>query len=300
MTMIMTRWIRSFAGCWLLLGLTLTSGAALALSQAAPRRIVSAVPAVTEILFAIGAGSQVTGVGSYDQYPPEAEALPRIGGLIDPDIETILAMRPDLVVPYVTQRDLITQLERASIPLWLYEHGSLDSVLTTIRALGRRTGHVAEAARVASDLEKDLAAIGTALADRPRPRTLLVIAREPNSLRNLFASGGVGFQHDMVVLAGGENVLADTSTRAAQITTETILKLAPDVVLEVRAGDPLTDEEIAREVAVWQTLPSLPAVRDGRIVFLTGSDLVIPGPRIASAVARFAHALHPDAPGLDR
>ena len=292
--MTMPRRIRSPLA-WLL---AMTSAAALVIAQAAPQRIVSAIPAVTEILFAIGAGPQVVGVGSYDRYPPEVEDLARVGGLIDPDIEAILALEPDLVVPYGTQRDLISQLERARIPLLLYAHGSLGDVLTTIRALGRRTRRSAQAERVARGIEQHLAAIGTALTDRPRPRTLLVIAREPNSLRNLFASGGVGFQHDMLVLAGGENVLAGTSTRAAQVTTETILQLAPDVVLEVRAGDTMTAAEIAREAAAWQTLPSLPAVRAGRVVFLAGSDLVIPGPRIASAVARFARALHPDASGL--
>ena len=237
----------------------MTAVATLVTAQAAPQRIVSAIPAVTEILFAIGAGPQVVGVGSYDRCPPEVEDLARVGGLIDPDIEAILALEPDLVVPYATQRDLISQLERARIPLLLYAHGSLGDVLTTIRALGRRTRRSAQAERVARGIEQNLAAIGTARTDRPRPRTLLVIAREPNSLRNLFASGGVGFQHDMLVLAGGENVLAGTSTRAAQVTTETILQLAPDVVLEVRAGDTMTEAEIAREAAVWQTLPSLPA-----------------------------------------
>ncbi|MDP6373841.1 MAG: helical backbone metal receptor [Vicinamibacterales bacterium] len=259
-----------------------------------PQRIVSVIPAVTEILFAIGAGSEVVGVGSYDQFPPEIANLPRIGGLIDPDIETIIALRPDLVVPYATQVDLVAQLGRAGIPLFQYSHGTLSDVLTTIRQLGDRTGHARQAEDVARGIEADLAAIAEAVSGRRRPRTLLVIAREPGSLRNLFASGGSGFQHDMLWLAGGENVFDASVSRAAQVTTETILQAAPDVVLEVRAGQALSPAEVAREVAVWQALPSLPAVRNGRVVFLTGNDLVIPGPRIVQGVTRFAGALHPD------
>jgi ABC-type Fe3+-hydroxamate transport system substrate-binding protein len=147
---------------------------------------------------------------------------------------------------------------------------------------------------VARGIEADLAAIAEAVSGRPRPRTLLVIAREPGSLRNVFASGGSGFQHDMLTLAGGENVFDGSVSRAAQVTTETILQAAPDVVLEVRADQSLSPSEIAREVAAWQALPSLPAVRNSRVVLLTGSDLVIPGPRIVQGAARFAGALHPD------
>ena len=285
------RWLAVLAVCLALRSLPFS-----VFAQAVPQRIVTPIPAVTEMLFAIGAGGQVAGVGSYDSYPPEVEALPRIGGLIDPDIEAILTLRPDLVVAYASQVDLIAQLERAGIPLMAYEHGSLLDLIATVRQLGDRTGHATEAERVARGIESDLSAIGAALVDRPRPRVLLVIAREPYSLRNLFASGGVGFQHDMLVLAGGENVLADARTRAAQITTESILQLAPDVILEVRAGDVLSDAEIAQETDVWRALPALPAVRTGRVLFLTGSDLVIPGPRIAAAIGRFARALHPDAP----
>ena len=264
------------------------------LGAQAPQRIVSIIPAVTEILFAIGAGSEVVGVGSYDQFPPEIADLPRIGGLIDPDIETIIALRPDLVVPYTTQVDLIAQLGRAGIPLFHYSHGTLPDILTTVRQLGNRTDRAHRAEEVARGIEADLAAIAEAVSGRPRPRTLLVIAREPGSLRNVFASGGSGFQHDMLTLAGGENVFDGSVSRAAQVTTETILQAAPDVVLEVRADQSLSPSEIAREVAAWQALPSLPAVRNSRVVLLTGSDLVIPGPRIVQGAARFAGALHPD------
>ena len=261
-----------------------------------PQRIVSVIPAVTEILFAIGAGPQVVGVGSHDQFPPELTALPRVGGLIDPDVEAIIALRPDLVVPYATQGDLVTQLERAGIPLFAYTHGTLRDVLTTIRQLGKRTGHATEAAAVARGIEDDLAAIAGAVSGRRRPPTLLVIAREPYSLRNLVASGGSGFQHDMLALAGGHNVLNGATSRAVQVTTEILLQTAPEVVLEVRAEETLSASEIKKEIATWQFLSSLPAVRNSRVIFLTGSDLVIPGPRIAQAIARFALALHPDAP----
>ena len=104
------------------------------------RRIISLVPALTEMLFAIGAGPQVVAVSSYDEFPPQVKSLPRVGALLDPDTERILSLKPDLVVTYGSQVDLQTQLKRASIATFDYRHGGLDHIFTTIRELGQRTG----------------------------------------------------------------------------------------------------------------------------------------------------------------
>ena len=85
-----------------------------------PQRIVSLVPATTEMLFAIGTGPRVIGVGSYDRYPPDVNTRPKLGGLLDPNIEQLIALRPDLVIAYDTQTELRRQLERANIPAWTW------------------------------------------------------------------------------------------------------------------------------------------------------------------------------------
>ena len=102
-----------------------------------PARIVSLIPATTEMLFAVGAGDRVVGVGSFDRFPPEVEKLPRVGALLDPDVERILALRPDLVVVYRSQTDLLAQLARAQIPV----------VRLRARRPGRRDGHTPRARR---------------------------------------------------------------------------------------------------------------------------------------------------------
>ena len=101
-------------------------------AQGRPERIISIIPSTTEMLFAMGAGPRVVGVGNFDRYPPEALTRTKVGGLIDPDVERIISLKPDLVVVYGTQNDLRTQLERAKIPMFLYQHaGSRHSA--TIR-----------------------------------------------------------------------------------------------------------------------------------------------------------------------
>ena len=137
----------------------------------APSRIVSLIPAVTEMLFALGAGPQVVAVSSFDEYPPEALKLPRVGALLNPDLERILSLRPDLVVVYESQADLRRQLERATIPMFVYKHASLADVAVTIRQLGTRIGRDGDAATLVKKIDDQLADIKRRVAGRPRPRT---------------------------------------------------------------------------------------------------------------------------------
>jgi iron complex transport system substrate-binding protein len=259
----------------------------------APRRIVSLVPAITEMLFATGAGRQVVAVSSYDEFPPEVNALPKVGALLDPDTERILALRPDFVIAYGSQSDLQAQLQRAGIRVFSYRHGGIAATLATIRELGVATGHRRESDDLASSMQARLDAVRERVKNQPRPRVLLVFGREPGTLRGIYASGGQGFLHDMLSIAGGDNVFADMSREAVQPSLETVLARAPEVIIEVQPvrlnGNPPV------ELDPWSTLSSVPAVRNRRIHTLTGDYVVVPGPRLAMATEALARTLHPKA-----
>jgi len=261
-------------------------------AQTRPTRIISIVPSVTEMLFAIGAGDRVVGVSNFDRYPPEAETRAKVGGLIDPDIERIFALKPDLVIVYGTQSDLRTQMERAGIPIFLYQHAGMADITTTIRDLGTRIGNAKESAALANQIERDIADIKRRVADRERPRTLLVFGRDAETLRGIYASGGVGFLHDMLEAAGGANVFADVKRQSIQTTSELAVARAPDVIVEIGVD---TASASGRNLRAWETLPSIPAVRTKRIYQLRGDGMMNPGPRISTSVRRVAEVLHPEA-----
>ena len=258
------------------------------------RRIISLVPAVTEMLFAIGAGPQIVGVGSYDDVPPEGQALPRVGALLDPDMERILSLRPDLAVVYGSQSDLQTQLARAGVGTYSYRHAGLAGVFDTLRDVGAMTGRGAEADRVTGGLRAQIEAVSARVRGRRRPRTLLVFDRDPASLRGIYVSGGRGFLHDVLVVAGGLNVFEEVDREAVQPSSETLLARAPEVILEVSATG-LLGPDGTGGAGAWAPLASIPAVRNGRIHRLSGQHLVVPGPRLGFAAEAFARALHPEA-----
>jgi iron complex transport system substrate-binding protein len=262
---------------------------------ASVRRVVSLVPNVTEMLFAVGAGSQIVGVSSYDDFPPETKALPRVGALLDPDTERIFSLRPDLVVVYGSQTELEGQFARAGIRVYAYRHAGVDNVLQTIRDVARLTGHDAEGDRVVRNVRSQLDTIRMRVRGRPRPRTMLVLGRDAGALRGVYTTGGVGFLHELLGIAGGDDVFGDIRRESVQPSNETMIVRAPQVIIEVHSGDPPSADALRRERAVWNVLASVPAVRNNRVHVLYGGYLMAAGPRLGRAAETFARLLHPEA-----
>ena len=258
------------------------------------RRIVSLVPNVTEMLFAVGAGSQVVGVSSYDDFPPETKALPRVGALLDPDTERIFSLRPDLVVVYGSQSELEGQFTRAGIRVYPYRHGGVESILQAIRDLARLTGHPADGDRVVREVRSQLDAVRMRVRGPRRPRTMLVIGRDAGTLRGVYVSGGIGFLHELLEVAGGDDLFGDIKREAAQPSNETMIVRAPEIIIELHPGEPPSAEALQKERASWNLLASVPAVRTGRVHLLYGGYLLAAGPRIGRAAETLARILHPE------
>lgn len=260
-----------------------------------PRRVISIIPATTEMIFAMGAGSRLVAVGSFDKFPPDAMKLPKVGALLNPDTERILSLRPDLVIVYGTQTELKRSLDRASIRYFAYQHRAMPDIMATIRSLGSRIGFAAQAESLASGIERDLAQVRARVAGLKRPRTLLVFERDPSTLQNIYASGGYGFLADLLDVAGGDNVFADINKQAVQASAEMILARRPEVIIELRYGDNARPADPARDLKAWSPLGAVPAVRTKHIQVLVGDQFVVPGPRIVEAARQLGRILHPEA-----
>ncbi len=269
---------------------------AAAARRASARRIVSLVPALTEMLFAVGAGPQVVAVSSYDEFPPEVKALPQVGALLDPDTERILALRPG---PGDRLRLAVGRSRRSSSGPASAPSATATAASTPCSRrcgeLGAATGHAAEAARVVAD--------AAAAGSRPCARAWRSgRGRASCSCSSASRDAARDLRQRRQRLpardAGGRRRAERLRRRAresVQPSQETLLTRAPDVILEVRAAGLLEQGEVARERGVWSALPGLPAVRNQRVHLLSGGYLLVPGPRLADATEAFARALHPDA-----
>jgi len=199
------------------------------------------------------------------------------------------------VVVYVSQSELIARLERVGIPTFVYRHAGLADVGTTISSIGTRVGRVAEASRLVRDIDANLEAVRRSTMGRPRLRVALVFGRDTGTLRNMFVSAGVGFLHDLLETAGGQDAFADVKRESIQVSAEAMLARAPEVIIETHQSN-WDASAMAREQAVWRTLPALPAVRMNRIHIVADDRLFIPGPRVVDAARILAGVIHPGVP----
>ncbi|HET6372904.1 MAG TPA: cobalamin-binding protein [Candidatus Polarisedimenticolia bacterium] len=246
-----------------------------------PLRIVSLAPSVTEILFAVGAGDRVVGVTDFCDTPPEATSLPRIGGMINPDLERIVGLRPDLVVASTTgnYRDDAERIERLGIPVFSLHTPTISSILSAIEQAGDLAGTRDRAARLVTDLRRRLDRVVAGAAVR-RPRTLFVIEPDP-----LIVPGRETFLGEALIMAGADLVTADAGSAWAQYDLEKVLALGPEVILTTPANAPWAER--LPGLSKWSKLP---AVVGGR-VFVVSDSIQHPGPALVDGIEEVARIL---------
>ncbi|WP_347246177.1 cobalamin-binding protein, partial [Thermogutta sp.] len=260
------------------------------------RRIVSMAPSITETLFALGCGDRVVAVTDFCEYPPEVRNLPRIGGYINPNLEAVLRLRPDLVVAPAGAEDLPTKLQAMGLHVLTVDHRSIDGVFDSLSILGKALGVEHRAEELAATWRKRLDSIAQRCRGQPRPRVLVVVDRplETSRLQNLCAAGSDGFLNKLVELAGGENVLGNSAVAFPIISAETVLRLNPEVIIEIQAGKEIPDDHRVEWLAAWEEVKEVAAVQNRR-VYLLGKDVpVVPGPRMINLAEILARCIHPE------
>lgn len=249
---------------------------------ASPRRIVSLNPTTTELLFAIGAGGRVVGRTHWDQWPDSARLVPDLGDGIRPNIEAVLAARPDLVLLYASNDDrpAAARLRQAGIAVAAFKVDRIEEFRRVTRALGRLVGDTARAAAVVDSVDATLARVAAATRALPHPTVFIHAWDKP-----VITIGGGSFMSELVAIAGARNVYADLAQPSPTVTMEDVVRRDPDVVL---AG-PIAAAEIAKSDA-WRALR---AVREGHIAVYDTSLVSRPSVTLGAAAVSLAKLLHP-------
>jgi iron complex transport system substrate-binding protein len=264
------------------------------LAAAIPERIVSTAPSFTEMLFAVGAGDRVVAVSTYCHFPAPVERLPRIGTYLEPNVEAILRLRPNLVLLHAEHPQIVRQLKAAGIATLALRNTGLEETLRSAAEIGRAVGREREGIALEARLRDGLAAMRRQTA-RPNPPTLLfIVGRTPGRLDGMLAVGKGSYLNDLISAAGGRNVLADSPIAYPKISVEGVLRLNPDVIVDMgdmTATNGVSPEHIAAVVRLWNAVPALRAVQRKK-VFAVASDIyVVPGPRVLDAAAAFRRML---------
>jgi iron complex transport system substrate-binding protein len=261
------------------------SGAQVTLDTPAGR-IVSLAPANTEIAFAIGAGDKMVAGTSYDDYPEEAKALPKIGDFANPNVEKIASFQPDLVLATGGIQDkLRTKLEDLGMTVYVVDPKTYEGTIATIENIGKLAGSDAGAQQVADAMTATQQKVQAAVADLPTKTVFLEIYSEP-----LMTAGTDTFINDMIGIAGGENIGAQAGSGFPNFSTEVLVKDDPQVYI-ADSGSMSKPGDINKRAG----FSALSAVKDGQVYVIDDNTIARPGPRLADGLLTLARDIHPEA-----
>ena len=252
-----------------------------------PKAIISFSPGVTEILFAIGAGPQVIAADQFSDYPAEAKALKQRVKYTGPDVESALALSPDLVIMSRAQRTSVERFRSAGLPVFYTpEPDSLDAIVENVRMWGRLTGHPTEANRVADDMRARIEAVKTTVAPVTEgPRAFYELSD------SLVSAGDKTFIGSILTLLKAKNVATGAATDFPQLTAEAVISRDPQVIFLADASSAGQNLETLRKRPGWT---SISAVRDGKVYPVDPNIGNRPGPRIVQALEEMGRLLYPE------
>lgn len=249
------------------------------------RRIVSLAPSITETLFALGAGDSVVGVSDVCDWPPEARRIERVGSYLKPNVEAIIAHRPDviLVVPSPGNREAVESLMKIGLRVVLVSEGpTLSNVYASMRAIAAEAGRSYAGSELVAKLRREIDDTSARLLTAPRRRVLVVLQRDP-----LVAVGEGNLLDELLRLARAENVAAGIG-RWPRLSLEHVQKVSPEVVLDtVMAGPGAADQSFYRDLG-------LVAAREGKVYSVSLDEVLRPGPRLGVGLRKLAELIHPE------
>ncbi len=263
--------------------LALASLVTLAAQADAPLRIVSLNPSLTSILIAVDARQTLVGVDDWSaRVDPRVAGLPQVGGLFNPSLETIVGLQPDLVVlvPSAQQRTVRARLKQLGIEVLVLRNITLEELLDSIETLGRVVDRETQARARVEAIRESFAASARETATGERPRTVLVIQRDP-----LYVVGSGSFLDSMLAAAGTRNVAGALEEAYPRVGVEWLIAAAPELILDA-SGDLEPPERY------WSRWPSLPAVASGRVVALDALVVTLPGADLNKGLRYLMRSIH--------
>lgn len=256
----------------------------------APERIVSVSPSETEILFALGLGDRIVGVSDYDNYPEEATQKPKMGGVVTPSEETMIAAEPDFVISGISMKDDVAdKLRSLGLPVYKTDANTLDDVLSNILQIGVITDTQAKAEEIVSGMREDIRKVTEAAATiQESDKKKVFIEFAPG-----WTVGSGEFMDELISLAGGVNI-ASSIAGWSPVSEEMVIQENPDVILyaadmvDFDTGKPL--EELIQGRSGWEQIT---AIKEGRLVGLNEDVMSRTGPRITQGLLDVVEAVYP-------
>jgi iron complex transport system substrate-binding protein len=253
-----------------------------------PQRIVSLAPSITETLFALGLESRIAGVTDYCNFPEAAKLKPRIGGIINPNLERIVALKPDLllVTTEANKAEILTQMAKFQIPVFATSPRSIEGVFQSVRLLGEATNTGEQARELVNQLQARRQRVLDKVKGLNRPRVLMLYDLNP-----IVAGGHHTYPTDLIHSAGGTSITAELEQDWPRLSIEYIVEKDPEIIFVTEMPSALSGPTALSALSGWKLTS---AVRQNKI-YLLDDRVNHPSPRIIEALELLAKRIHPEA-----
>ncbi|MBU1260715.1 MAG: ABC transporter substrate-binding protein [Planctomycetes bacterium] len=259
-------------------------------------RIISLAPSTTEILFALGLGDKVIGVSEFCNWPPEAKKIPKVGGLLNPNYEAVVAARPDLVITFDDMAEAENKFAALGIETLVVKHDRLDEILDSILTIGRHCDKAEKADQIVNEIRDKIRKIQSRIPDTNKPKVLISVGHEysqnPKALpRNIYIAGDDGFYSEMIKFAGGQNAYGG-KLPFPTIGAESVISMNPQIVIDIA---PVTTKQTESRITIqqWKNFSQIDAAKNDRIYVFTEDYTAIPGPRFILTLEKIARIINP-------
>lgn len=252
------------------------------------QRIVALAPSITEILFALDLSDRLVGATQFSDYPAAASSLPKVGSYVHLDVEKIVALKPDLCIGIKDGNPIVSvrKLEGLGIPVYAVDPRNLESVMQTLKELGRLLEVSDRANAIVNGMQERIQHVQSRVSGAPhRPAVFLQIGIAP-----IVSVGNQTFINELIVMAGGVN-LTQGATPYPRLSKETVISLRPEVIIITSMARQTVFEAVKRD---WQQWSELPAVKNNRIYLVDSNVLDRPTPRLVDGLEMLARLIHPD------
>ena len=248
-----------------------------------PQRVVTIAPSVTEMMYVLGLGDRVAGVGDYARWPPEVAGKPRLGGLFDSRLETITGLNPDLAVLLPSEELLRTQLVKMGVEVLSVRSDSIDDVEEMAVLIGERFGVEEASDQFVQSWRQELAPRDQSIS----ARVLLSVTRDPGRMADVLVSGPDTFLHELIERLGATNVMADAQLSYPEVGLEEVILRRPEVVIELQAS-PANYDDLRFD---WAQLMIDVPLGEICVQVVAGDHVLIPGPRLPRLYRELEEAL---------
>lgn len=256
-------------------------------------RIISLSPSITETLFALGLGNKIVGVTSYCKYPIQAQSIAKVGGYSDANIEKILSLNPNLVVLSPEHEKQRQQLEQLKIPVFVLRYQSIDEMIQSYKEIGKFLNVSSKADSLAKLFIQEFKQ--PVIQDVYSPKVLISIGRDnpgSGSVGSLFSAGPKTFYNEVILAAGGTNVITDTLLTYPKISSEGVITLQPQVIFDI--ASPMGVNRCSLMVNDWKSLQFLNAPKKNQVFCITEDYATLPGPRLVLLKRVLQNGINPN------